>query len=210
MARDWRLWMLQRRALLRAFLAVAGTVAAVGRWMSPARGEVFAKTRMRRTDMTAHDFDFVSIDGGSLPMRAWIGRPVLVVNTASFCGYTPQYETLEKLWRGYKDRGLVLLGVPSNDFGQQEPGNAAEIKTFCATYDVSFPLSRKEKVIGAEAHPFYRWIAAELGEGAAPRWNFHKYLVDGDGLLAGAWPSAVEPTANDIVAAVEAALPAKT
>ncbi len=202
---DWRLWMLQRRTLLRMFLAFAGTVTAVQRLIVPAKGETFSG-RPRRTTMSAYDFEFTSIDGGALPMQAWKGRPILVVNTASFCGYTPQYETLEKLWRSYKDRGVVLLGVPSNDFGQQEPGNAAEIKAFCATYDVSFPLSRKEKVIGPDAHPFYRWIAAELGEGGAPRWNFHKYLVGADGLLAGAWPSAVEPTSKEIVAALDGVL----
>ena len=156
--------------------------------------------------MTAYDFDFVSIDGDPLPMRQWKGKPVLVVNTASFCGYTPQYRTLEALWRRYKDKGFVLLGVPSNDFGEQEPGSASEIKTFCETYDVSFPLSRKEPVVGARAHPFYRWIAAELGEKSVPQWNFYKYLVDGAGLLAGAWPSPVEPTSKEIVAALEAAL----
>ena len=198
--------MLRRRTLLRAFLAVAGTITAVQRFVAPAKGEDLTR-RPRRTAMTAHDFDFVSIDGDPLPLRAWAGRPVLVVNTASFCGYTPQYETLEALWRRYKDRDLVLLGVPSNDFGEQEPGSAAEIKTFCATYDVSFPLSRKEKVIGADAHPFYRWVAAELGEAGAPRWNFHKYLIDGSGLLAGTWPSAVEPLSPDITSAVDAALP---
>jgi len=160
--------------------------------------------------MTAFDFDFVSIDGDKLPMRAWKGRPVLVVNTASFCGYTPQYKALEKLWRSYEARGLVLLGVPSNDFGEQEPGDGATIKKFCATYDVSFPLSRKEEVTGANAHPFYKWIVSELGEGAAPRWNFYKYLVDGEGRLVGNWPSPVEPLSKDIVAAVEAALPAKS
>ena len=197
--------MLQRRTLLRMFLAIGGTITAVQRLIAPAKGETFTG-RPRRTTMSAYDFEFASIDGGALPMSAWKGRPILVVNTASFCGYTPQYETLEKLWRGYKDRGFVLLGVPSNDFGQQEPGNAAEIKAFCATYDVSFPLSRKEKVIGADAHPFYRWIAAALGDGGAPRWNFHKYLVGTDGQLAGAWPSAVEPTAREIVTALEGEL----
>jgi glutathione peroxidase len=110
------------------------------------------------------------------------------------------------LWRGYKDRGLVLLGVPSNDFGAQEPGSAAEIKTFCENYDVSFPLSRKEKVFGADAHPFYRWIQAELGEGGVPRWNFHKYLIGADGNLVAVWPSGVEPMSKEIVSAVEDAL----
>jgi glutathione peroxidase len=159
-----------------------------------------------RTKMTAHQFDFVSIDGGPLPMKGFAGKSVLVVNTASFCGFTPQYEGLEKLWEAYKDRGLVVLGVPSNDFGEQEPGTASEIKQFCATYDVSFPLSRKEKVSGPEAHPFYRWIVAELGEDQAPRWNFHKYLVDPKGELAGAWPSRVEPQSREITGAVDAAL----
>jgi glutathione peroxidase len=142
----------------------------------------------------AHRFEFAGIDGGALPLSAWKGHPVLVVNTASFCGYTPQYRGLEALWQQYRDKGLIVLGVPSNDFGAQEPGSAAEIKTFCKTnYQVDFPLTAKYRVIGGEAHPFYRWVAATLGEGAAPRWNFHKYLVGPDGELAGAWPSSVAP-----------------
>lgn len=201
--------MLRRPVLLRGFLAIGGTITAAMRLVVPAKGEAFVKDRPRRTDMTAYDFTFTSIDGAPLPVKAWAGKPVLIVNTASFCGYTPQYTPLEKLWRAYKDKGFVLLGVPSNDFGQQEPGSAAEIKTFCTRYDVSFPLSRKEKVIGAEAHPFYRWVAAELGEGGAPRWNFHKYLIGGDGLLAGAWPSAVDPLSKDITTAIDGALTAK-
>ena len=117
-----------------------------------------------------------------MPLAAWRGRPVLVVNTASFCGYTPQYRDLEALWRRYRERGLVVLGVPSNDFGQQEPGSAAEIKQFCETnYQVDFPLTEKYRVIGGDAHPFYRWVAAQLGEAGAPRWNFHKYLIGPDG-----------------------------
>ena len=126
--------------------------------------------------------------------RGDIGHPVLVVNTASFCGYTPQYRDLEALWQKYRDRGLVVVGVPSNDFGAQEPGSAAEIKSFCETnYAIDFPLTEKYRVIGDSAHPFYRWVAETLGEGAAPRWNFHKYLIDPDGELAGAWPSSVRP-----------------
>ena len=113
----------------------------------------------------AYRFEFTSIDGDSLPFEAWRGRPVLVVNTASFCGYTPQYSDLQALWQSYRRRGLVVLGVPSNDFGAQEPGSAAEIKQFCAAgYAVDFPLTEKSRVIGAEAHPFYRWIASEVGE----------------------------------------------
>jgi glutathione peroxidase len=156
----------------------------------------------------AHDFEFTAIDGGALPLSAWDGKPVLVVNTASYCGYTPQYRDLEALWQQYRDRGLVVLGVPSNDFGAQEPGTAAEIRTFCETrFAVDFPLTEKCRVIGGAAHPFYRWIAATLGEGAVPRWNFHKYLIDPEGALAGAWPSSVRPGDVAITGEIEKLLP---
>ena len=156
----------------------------------------------------AYRFEFVSLDGDTLPLAAWRGRPVLVVNTASYCGYTPQYADLEALWQRYRERGLVVLGVPSNDFGRQEPGSAAEIGAFCQTrYGVDFPLAEKTRVVGAEAHPFYRWIAATLGEAGTPRWNFHKYLIGPDGELAGTWPSQVSPTDPRIIAEIEPLLP---
>lgn len=156
----------------------------------------------------AHRFSFVSIDGGELPLAAWRGRPVLVVNTASYCGYTPQYEGLEALWRRYRDRGLVVLGVPSNDFGAQEPGSAAEIKAFCTThYGVDFPLAQKCRVVGADPHPFYRWAAESLGEAGTPRWNFHKYLIGPEGDLIGSWPSRVGPGDREITEEVERLLP---
>ncbi len=161
------------------------------------------------TDMDdAYQFEFVALDGGKLPLAAWRGRPVLVVNTASFCGYTPQYRDLEALWRRYRGQGLVVLGVPSNDFGEQEPGNAAEIRQFCeANYQVDFPLAEKNRVVGAAAHPFYRWVAATLGEAGVPRWNFHKYLIGPDGRLAGAWPAQVRPGDAAITKEIERALP---
>ena len=156
----------------------------------------------------AYRFEFLSLDGENLPLAAWRARPVLVVNTASFCGYTPQYRDLQVLWSRYRERGLVVLGVPSNDFGEQEPGSAAEIRQFCETrYQIDFPLTGKNRVVGAAAHPFYRWVAAELGEAGAPRWNFHKYLIGPDGQLAGAWPSQVGPLSPEIAAEIEAMLP---
>ena len=155
----------------------------------------------------AYQFEFRSLDGEALPLAAWRGRPVLVVNTASYCGYTPQYRDLEALWRRYRDQGLIVLGVPSNDFGEQEPGSAAEIKQFCETnYQIDFPLTEKVRVIGAAAHPFYRWVAGQLGEGATPRWNFHKYLIGPDGQLAGTWPTPVRPSDPKIIGEIEAAL----
>ena len=154
--------------------------------------------------MNAHDFSFAAIDGTALPLAAYRGRPVLLVNTASFCGFTPQYAELEALWRRYRGRGLVVIGVPSNDFGAQEPGSAQEIREFCEkSYAIDFPLTEKQTVVGAAAHPFFRWIAEELGEAGAPRWNFHKYLVAPDGSLAGAWPSAVRPSDGAILAELE-------
>ena len=154
--------------------------------------------------MSAFDFSFRKIDGGTLPLAAWRGKPVLVVNTASECGYTPQYAGLEKLWQRYRDKGFVLLGVPSNDFGAQEPGSEAEIQAFCTrNYSVDFPLAAKEPVTGGQAHPFYQWVAKESG---APRWNFHKYLIAPDGTIAGAWPSRVAPDDPAITGAIEAAL----
>jgi glutathione peroxidase len=157
-----------------------------------------------------YQFEFVSIDGDRLPLDAWRGRPVLVVNTATYCGYTPQYRDLEALWQRYRRRGLVVLGVPSNDFGRQEPGSEAEIKTFCTTqYAVDFPLAQKCRVLGADAHPFYRWIAETLGEAGTPRWNFHKYLIGPDGALAGVWPAQVVPDDRRITAEIERLLPAE-
>ena len=124
--------------------------------------------------MSAWDFDFASIDGKPLPMRTFAGKAVLLVNVASACGFTPQYGGLQELHAGRRSEGLVVLGVPSNDFGAQEPGSEEKIRQFCETsFGVTFPMTAKQTVVGAAAHPLYRWIAAELGEGAAPRWNFH-------------------------------------
>lgn len=154
--------------------------------------------------MSAHDFEFQSIDGEPLPLSKFKGRPLLIVNTASECGYTPQYEGLQTLWREFQGRGLVVLGVPCNDFGAQEPGDESQIKQFCdLNYNLGFPMTGKVSVLGGDAHPFYRWIESEFGEAAAPRWNFHKYLIGPDGSLAGMWPSDVEPQSDEIIDAVK-------
>ena len=156
----------------------------------------------------AHAFAFTSIEGEPLPMQAFAGRPMLVVNTASLCGFTYQYAALQRVWEAYRDRGLVVLGVPSNDFGGQEPGSGEEIKTFCeANFDVDFPLTEKVQVSGPGSHPLFAWLREELGAGVGPRWNFHKYLIAPDGAVAGAWPSAVEPGGAPVTAAVEKLLP---
>jgi glutathione peroxidase len=156
---------------------------------------------------TAYDFTFRSIDGGALPLASFKGKALLVVNVASQCGLTPQYSGLEALWKANRDKGLVILGVPANDFGAQEPGSESEIKTFCETrFAVDFPLTAKEHVIGAEAHPLYKWVARELGDAAAPKWNFHKYLFGKDGAIAGTFGSRTTPDAPELAAAIEDAL----
>ena len=156
--------------------------------------------------MSAHDFEFTSIDGKPMKMSAFAGKPVLVVNTASKCGLTPQYAGLQALAEKYRDR-LVVLGVPSNDFGGQEPGSEAQIQNFCATnYKVTFPMTAKYPVVGANAHPLYKWAVAEAGEAAAPKWNFHKYLIGADGALAGTFGSKVTPDDPALAAAIEADL----
>lgn len=150
---------------------------------------------------------FEKLGGGPLTGARGFGKPTLIVNTASACGYTPQYAALQKLWETYRERGLVVLGVPCNDFGEQEPGSAVEIGTFCSTnYGVSFPLAAKVAITHAPRHPFYQSVAAELGDDHLPRWNFHKYLVSATGELLGAWPSKVSPLAKEITDAVETAL----
>lgn len=162
-----------------------------------------ATESLPQSRVSAHEFVFTAIEGGTLPLAAYRGHPVLVVNTASFCGFTPQYTDLEALWRRYRDRGLVVLGVPSNDFAM-EPGAETEVKKFCQSqFEVDFPLTAKTHVVGPEAHPFYRWIEAQLGEDGAPHWNFHKYLIGPDGTLAGAWPARQRPTDETVTAAIE-------
>ncbi|MCR9221026.1 MAG: glutathione peroxidase [Alphaproteobacteria bacterium] len=156
----------------------------------------------------AHAFAFQGIDARPLPLAQFAGGPMLVVNTASFCGFTRQYEALQALYARYRARGFTVVGVPSNDFGGQEPGTAEEIQSFCSgVYGVEFPLADKQVVRGPDAHPFYRWASETLGPSNAPRWNFHKYLVGPDGALIAAFPTRVAPDAPEIVQAIEALLP---
>jgi len=133
------------------------------------------------------------------------GKVILAVNTASYCGFTRQYEGLEALYAKYRERGLVVLGFPSNDFGQQEPGSAKEIADLCYnTYGVKFPMFSKTPVSGRDANPFYSALARETG--TAPRWNFHKYLIGRDGKAIAAFPSEVKPEDPKLAAAIEKAL----
>jgi glutathione peroxidase len=156
---------------------------------------------------SAYDFSFTSIDGKPLPLADFKGRAVLVVNTASFCGFTKQYKGLQALYEAYEPKGLVVVGVPSNDFGSQEPGSSGQIKEFCeGAFGITFPLTEKVVVKGDGAHPFYKWAAATLGPKSEPGWNFHKYLVGRDGRVVASFFSGVAPDAKELISAVEAEL----
>ena len=155
----------------------------------------------------AYDFSFTSIDGAPLPLSTFKGKPVLVVNTASKCGLTPQYEGLETLYRDYRDKGLVVLGVPCNQFAGQEPGSEEEIKAFCdVKFGVDFPMTAKVDVKDDARHPFYAWAEEKLGTPAVPVWNFHKILIGGDGEAVAAFGPRTDPLDASIVEAVEKAL----
>ena len=186
--------MLNRRAALPLLIAAV---------VAPRLAQATAMSRI-----TAYAFTFKGLDGKDIALAEHAGKPLLIVNTASQCGYTPQYAGLQELWTRYRDRGLLIVGVPSNDFGGQEPGGAAEIsKTAHGDFHVSFPLAEKVAVKGPAAHAFYKWAALER-PGEAPRWNFHKYLVSRDGRLKASFPSAVEPTDPRLIAAIESELAA--
>ena len=168
----------------------------------------FTKANAAAQKSTAYDYRFKTLIGEEpLPLSQFKGKVLLIVNTASECGFTPQYDGLEKLYEQYKDRGLVILGVPSNDFGKQEPGDGQQIAHFCKlNYGVTFPMASKEVVSGDTAHPFYLWAYETLGFGTAPKWNFHKYLVDRHGKLVDYFNSTTSPSADSIREAIEAAL----
>lgn len=159
------------------------------------------------SETTAWDFAFTSIDGKPMPLSDFKGKVLLVVNTASFCGFTKQYEALQALDAKYQSQGFHVIGVPSNDFGGQEPKAAGEIKEFCeGMFGVTFPLTDKVVVSGDGAHPFYAWARDQLGWLNAPKWNFHKYLVGRDGKLVTSFFSSTAPDADRLVKAVEAEL----
>jgi len=148
---------------------------------------------------TAYDFSFRKIEGGEMPLSEFKGKVIMIVNTASHCGFTGQYEDLQKLYDQYHAKGLEIIAVPANDFGKQEPGTNDEIKDFCETkFAVTFPLAEKETVTGDSAHPFYKWAADELGFGSRPKWNFHKYLINKNGALVDYFNSTTNPNSDAV------------
>jgi len=156
------------------------------------------------SDDSAYAFSFKSLEGKPMPLAQYAGKPMVIVNTASKCGFTPQYKGLEALWQANRDKGLVVLGVPSNDFGGQEPGTHDEIKSFCELrFGVDFPLTEKVAVTGADAHPLFKWIAEKGGFLGRPHWNFYKYLIGPDGRFVDWYSSITAPGSGRFTKAVE-------
>ena len=154
-------------------------------------------------DKLAYDFEFKSINGDVLKLNQYKNKVIIVVNVASRCGYTPQYEDLQSIWLKYKKKGVVIIGVPTNNF-KQEPGSNAEIKNFCETnFGINFPITEKTNVIGGQAHPFYKWAKNNHGIGAIPKWNFHKIIISKDGKIADTFASFTKPTSKKFIKLIE-------
>ena len=155
-------------------------------------------------DKLAYDFKFRDLDGSALSLSEYKGKVVVVVNVASQCGFTNQYEDMQNVWEQYQSRGIVMLGVPSNDFGKQEPGSNEDIKNFCeAKFGISFPMTEKVSVKGADAHPFYIWAEKNHGKSAVPKWNFHKIIINKEGKIEKTFSSITNPSSKKFKEVIE-------
>jgi glutathione peroxidase len=159
------------------------------------------------SQINAHSFSFKDADGKDINLRDYQGKIILIVNTASKCGFTPQYQQLQQLHEDYKDKDLVVIAVPSNDFGKQEPANNQEIQNFTKeNFNVTFLVTSKEKVKGKERHPFYQWAAKEVSFIGTPKWNFHKYLISQNGEIISWYSSATSPTNKKLIKKIDTLL----
>ena len=164
---------------------------------------LFNKTMSDNTK-TFFDFKINSINGEELDLSSFKGKTILLVNVASKCGFTKQYDDLQKLYDDYKEKGLIVIGIPSNQFGGQEPGSEKEIKNFCETnFNITFPMTSKYEVKGANAHPIYIWAKDTFGKSTVPKWNFHKILINKNGKIEDTFASFTGPLSNKVVKKIE-------
>ena len=153
---------------------------------------------------SAYDFSFTDLDGSILKLSEYKNKVIVVVNVASQCGFTKQYTDMQSIWEKYQDKGIVVLGVPSNDFGKQEPGSNQEIKNFCeAKFGISFPMTEKVSVKGSNAHPFYVWAKENYGNAAVPKWNFHKIIIGKNGKIIDTFASFTKPTSKKFLKIID-------
>jgi len=154
-------------------------------------------------DQLATDFSFKGVDGRAINLAEHKGKVIIVVNVASRCGFTNQYEGLQTLWKTYKDKGVLVVGVPSNNF-RQEPGSNKEIKDFCeSTFGIDFPITEKQSVLGSDAHPFFIWAKKNYGSGAIPKWNFHKIIIGKSGKVVETLASITKPSSKKFISIIE-------
>jgi glutathione peroxidase len=164
----------------------------------------FLKTSMSENSKTFYDFKINSINGEELNLSIFKDKTILLVNVASKCGFTKQYDDLQKLYDNYKENGLIVIGIPSNQFGSQEPGTETEIKNFCETnFNITFPMTSKYKVKGNNAHPIYIWAKETFGKSTVPKWNFHKILINKNGKVEDTFASFTGPLSNKIIKKLE-------
>ena len=155
----------------------------------------------------AYNYKFNDLDGSELNLNKFKNKVMVVVNVASQCGFTKQYEDMQKVWENYQNKGVVMLGVPSNDFGKQEPGTSEDIKNFCeAKFGITFPMTEKVSVKGENAHPFYIWARENHGKSTIPKWNFHKIIIGKDGKVLDTFASMTNPSSKKFIKAIEKAL----
>ena len=151
----------------------------------------------------AYEFQFKGIDGETINLNMYKDKVIVVVNVASRCGFTKQYDDLQNLWSNYKDNNLIIIGVPTNDF-KQEPGSNEDIKNFCETnFNINFPITEKVNVLGNNAHPFYKWAKENYGRGAIPKWNFHKIVIGKDGKVTDTFASITNPSSKKFINFIE-------
>ena len=164
----------------------------------------FFTNSISKSNTTAYDFKFNSIDKNSIiDLKDFENKVLIIVNVASRCGYTNQYSDLQELWDNYKNKGLVVIGIPSNNF-KQEPASNKEIKEFCETnFGINFPMTEKTDVIGKNAHPFYKWAKESYGLGAIPKWNFHKIIIGKDGKVVDTFASFTKPTSKKFLTLID-------
>ena len=158
-------------------------------------------------DKLAYDFNFNDLDGSIINLSEYKNKVIVIINVASQCGYTKQYNDMQKIWDKYQEKGLIMMGVPSNDFGKQEPGTNKEIKNFCESkFGITFPMTEKIIVKGENAHPFYLWAKKNHGNSAVPKWNFHKIIIGKSGKIEDTFASITKPTSKKFISALEKAL----
>jgi len=165
---------------------------------------IFTTVASGNYDKLAYDFQFNDLDGSVLSLSEFKNNIILVINVASQCGFTKQYKDMQNIWEKYQKIGLVVIGIPSNDFGSQEPGNNEEIKTFCeAKFGITFLMTEKVKVKGKDAHPFYKWAKENYGKGAVPKWNFHKIIINKNGKISETFSSITNPSSKKFTKVLE-------